>query len=92
MDISPQSSRSKNKQSNKPREVVGKLKFVGFLFGLLFDPEDGDEMFLRNVGMSSDYMVLHPRRLYLITAVITSKSDNIRNYLLYSWVRCCVIC
>jgi hypothetical protein len=23
---------------------------VGFLLGLLFDPEDGDNMFLRNVG------------------------------------------
>jgi hypothetical protein len=31
--------------------------------GLLFDPENGGGMFIRNVGpLSKDYMVLHPRR------------------------------
>jgi hypothetical protein len=31
--------------------------------GLFFDPEDGGDMFLRNVGwLSTDYTVLYPRR------------------------------
>jgi hypothetical protein len=35
---------------------------VGFFLGLFFDSENGD-MFLRNVGrLSTDYMVLYPRR------------------------------
>jgi hypothetical protein len=28
----------------------GKLCSVGFLLGLFFDPEDGGDMFFRNVG------------------------------------------
>jgi hypothetical protein len=33
------------------------------LLGLFFDPEDGSDMFLRNVGwLSTDYKTLHPRR------------------------------
>jgi hypothetical protein len=30
---------------------------VGFLIGLLFDPEDGGNIFLRNVGLSPSYSV-----------------------------------
>jgi hypothetical protein len=34
-----------------------------FLLALFFDPEDGGDMFLRNIGwLSRDYMVLYPRR------------------------------
>jgi hypothetical protein len=34
----------------------------GFLLGLLFNPEDGDDIFLQNVDLlSMDYMVLHIR-------------------------------
>jgi hypothetical protein len=33
------------------------------LLGLFFDPDDGDNMFLRNIGWhSTDYMALYPRR------------------------------
>jgi hypothetical protein len=32
--------------------------FVGFLFGLLFDPEDGSDKFLQNVELSLNYMAL----------------------------------
>jgi hypothetical protein len=32
-----------------------------FLFGLLFGPEDGADMFLQNVNLSPDYMALQTR-------------------------------
>jgi hypothetical protein len=36
---------------------------AGFLRGLFFDPEDGGDMFLRNVGsISMDYKASYPRR------------------------------
>jgi hypothetical protein len=35
----------------------------GFLLGLVINPEDGGDMFLRNVGsLSKDYTVLYPRK------------------------------
>jgi hypothetical protein len=33
---------------------------VGFLLDLFFDPKDGGDIFLRNVGLSPKYAVLHP--------------------------------
>jgi hypothetical protein len=41
------SSGSKNKPSKKPACY---LLHAGFLLGLFFDPEDGRDMFLQNVG------------------------------------------
>jgi hypothetical protein len=36
---------------------------TGIFFGLLFDPEDGDDMFLRNVdSFPTDNTALYPRR------------------------------
>jgi hypothetical protein len=36
---------------------------AGFLLDLLFDPEDGGDMFLRNVGrLSTEYTALYSRR------------------------------
>jgi hypothetical protein len=36
-----------------------------FLLKIFFDPEDGGDMFLRNVGcISTDYTASHPRRWY----------------------------
>jgi hypothetical protein len=37
---------------------------AGFLFNLLFDPEDGGDMFLRNFGLCPKYTVLQPSRPY----------------------------
>jgi hypothetical protein len=39
------------------------LLHTGFLRGLFFDPEDGGDMYLRNVGgISTGYAALYPRR------------------------------
>jgi hypothetical protein len=38
----------------------------GLLRGLFFDPEDGGDMFLRNVYLfSTDYKALYPRIIYV---------------------------
>jgi hypothetical protein len=38
---------------------------TGFLPGLFFDPEDGDDVFFRTVGwFSTDYFAFYPRRYY----------------------------
>jgi hypothetical protein len=34
----------------------------GFLARLIFDPEDGGDTFLRNVGSYTDYTALYPTR------------------------------
>jgi hypothetical protein len=53
---------SKSKPSKKQAAAFGNLSLppatVGFLFGLLFDPEDGDDMFLRNFPISPNYTAL----------------------------------
>jgi hypothetical protein len=36
----------------------------GFLFGLLFKPKDGGDMFLQNVGLSPDCTALQNKRSY----------------------------
>jgi hypothetical protein len=43
---------------------------AGFLLGLSFDPEDGGDMFLCNIGLfSTDYTALYPRNRLFITIV-----------------------
>jgi hypothetical protein len=37
---------------------------LGFLLALLHNPEDGGSMFLENVGVSPNYVVLQRRRQY----------------------------
>jgi hypothetical protein len=42
--------------------VLATCFHAGFLLNLFFDPEDGGDMFLRNVGWhSTDYTALYPR-------------------------------
>jgi hypothetical protein len=58
----PPSSGSKNKESNKPSISVCYLLYIGFLLGLFFDPEDGGDMLLRNIGrLSMEYTTLYPK-------------------------------
>jgi hypothetical protein len=45
MNMSPPSSRSKNKLA-----VLATCVHAVFLIALFFDPEDGNDMFLLNVG------------------------------------------
>jgi hypothetical protein len=48
----PPSSGSKNKQNKIQHEADSKQCLFAdcFMLGLLFDPEDGGDIFLRNIG------------------------------------------
>jgi hypothetical protein len=46
------------------------LMLVGFLLGVLFNPEDGGEIFLQNAGDSPKYTPLQPRRLYSLKSLM----------------------
>jgi hypothetical protein len=63
-NISPPSLGLKSKPSKKPAEAELSLSPASAGFFLGFDPEDGDDMFFRNVGLSPNYMASHPRRPY----------------------------
>jgi hypothetical protein len=40
---------------------------IYFMVALFFYPEDGGDMFFRNVGISPIYTVLQPRRIHKIS-------------------------
>jgi hypothetical protein len=65
-NISPPSSWQRINRAEKSVKAGGKLSHLfhsGFLFSLFFDPEDGGDMFVRNIGLlSTDYTTLFPRR------------------------------
>jgi hypothetical protein len=45
------------------RALLATCIHADLLLGLLFDPEDGSDIFLRNVGrLSTDYTALYSRR------------------------------
>jgi hypothetical protein len=56
------------------------LEDFGFLLGLLLDPEDGGDMFLRNIWLSPNYMALRRRgsSAYLLLVYLTT--------LLIAWI------
>jgi hypothetical protein len=44
--------------------VVTLAASAGLIFGLEFDPEDGGDTFLRNVGITPNYAALQHKSLY----------------------------
>jgi hypothetical protein len=51
-------SQARNQLENK-----WQVKHAGFFLGLFFNPKNGVDMFLQNVGLlSMDYRMLYPRR------------------------------
>jgi hypothetical protein len=55
-------------------QLASSLVSTGFLLGLQFDPEDGGDMFLRNVGLSSNYNYNPQGHIFHTTAGRTSSS------------------
>jgi hypothetical protein len=49
-DILGAFSGSVNKPNKKPTSSVSYLLHAAFLIGVFFDPEDGGDMFLQNIG------------------------------------------
>jgi hypothetical protein len=51
------------RKERESRDLLATCFHAGFLIGLFFDPGDGGDMFLRNIGwLSTDYTTLYPRR------------------------------
>jgi hypothetical protein len=51
----------------KSAEAGGKL---GFLVGLLFEPQDGSDMFLQNIGLSPNYSATTQKIvIFIVTAM-----------------------
>jgi hypothetical protein len=43
---------------------------AGFLLGILFDPDVGGDIFVRNVGHSPNYTALQPRNPFSIARML----------------------
>jgi hypothetical protein len=68
---------SKSKPSKKRAEAFGNLSLPPAPVGLLFDPEDGDDMFLRNFRITPNYMAF--RTLHFIILFIRPEIDRSLN-------------
>jgi hypothetical protein len=65
-------SGQKNKPSKKPAETGGKIGF----FLDFFDPEDGSNMFLRNVGgLLPTYTSLQPHNIEIVIFTVLRTSN-----------------
>jgi hypothetical protein len=50
-------------KKSQGQALLASFFHVGFLLGFFFDPEDGGDMFFRNVrSLSTVYTALYPRR------------------------------
>jgi hypothetical protein len=59
-----QGRRMRHSRNQRESSWHAELCCCSFLFGLFFDPEDGGDMFFRNVGwISTDYKALYPTRM-----------------------------
>jgi hypothetical protein len=68
---------SQPRNQNESKQQADPCFHAGFLLDLFFDLEDGGDMLLRNVcRLSTDYMVLYPRRQNT-TGYIVSTAKNI---------------
>jgi hypothetical protein len=56
--MSPPFSGSKNQERNQ-HETGSKHRLAGFMLGLLFDPEEEGDMFLRNIGLLYKKLMLN---------------------------------
>jgi hypothetical protein len=84
---------SKTKPSKKPAEAWDKMSLAGFWVVLFFDPGDGGDMLLRNIGnhcrenfnilllLILIYRTAAPRREYL-TARVYHTSSPYKSFLL----------
>jgi hypothetical protein len=52
------------KESHARNQQKQVASWAGILLYLLFNPEDGGDMFLQNIGLSLDFNALQRRRLY----------------------------
>jgi hypothetical protein len=55
--MSPPSSGPKNKPSKKPANLLATCYYAGFLLGLPFNPEDGGDIFIRNVCQAQQNVI-----------------------------------
>jgi hypothetical protein len=46
-------ARNQREEGRKLSPLLATCLHAGFLLGLFFDPEDGGDMFLRNIGLFS---------------------------------------
>jgi hypothetical protein len=61
--LHPQDQREHQARDQEEAELC--LLLAGFLLGLLFNPENGGNMFLQDTsGLLLDHMAVHPRRQY----------------------------
>jgi hypothetical protein len=85
--MSPPSSGSKNKPSKKPAPPATCFH-AGSLLALFFGPEDGSDMFIRNVGRLSRttwHYIPEARRLQMSGWLVNSKLERMWKEAVVAW-------